>query len=233
MFPDLQPYLPWAAGALPRGEVLLVTHPAAEVDGRFVVHHLLGQFLHGAGSVLLLAFHHGPAHYEIVQRKLGLPLESFPGRFQYLAGLPAGTADPLPPLAWVDVVAERAAGLDPELPLLLIIDDLTTLAGSSPPADVAQFLFRMLAWARGRGANLLVVMGNDVPEDEPLLALLRHLAAVHFDAARLASGYSRDVTGLLHVVHCTGPTLAPTSHSLQYKALDSTVRVALRGSAGH
>lgn len=45
------------------------------------------------------------------------------------------------------------------------------------------------------GANLLVVMGNDVSEDEPLLALLRHLAAVHFDAARLASGYSRDVTG--------------------------------------
>lgn len=58
------------------------------------------------------------------------------------SSLPPGTADPLPPLAWVDVVAERAAGLDPELPLLLIIDDLTTLAGSSPPADVAQFLFR-------------------------------------------------------------------------------------------
>ena len=49
MFPGLQTQLPWGDSEVPAGELLLVTHAATEVDGRFLLHHFLTQGLKVGG----------------------------------------------------------------------------------------------------------------------------------------------------------------------------------------
>jgi len=235
MFPDLADHLPCSSAGqnLPVGQLLLVTHSAGEVDGRFVLHHYLSLALRTSAFAVLCALHHPLTHYAVIQRKLGAALEGFPDHFHFVDGFAAvgsGSAEDTPIATLWDSIQKYLA-VRPG-PGLIIVDDLTTLGCLAPRGAVLRFAWALVTVARLHGYTVLLLAANDVPEEEHLVAQLRHLAAVHCDVTALASGYSRDVSGLLTVTVRDEATLRRTTRELQYKALDNTVRVVPRGSVG-
>jgi len=182
---------------------------------------------------VLCALHHPLTHYAVIQRKLGAALEGFPDHFHFVDGFAAvgsGSAEDTPIATLWDSIQKYLA-VRPG-PGLIIVDDLTTLGCLAPRGAVLRFAWALVTVARLHGYTVLLLAANDVPEEEHLVAQLRHLAAVHCDVTALASGYSRDVSGLFTVTVRDEATLRRTTRELQYKALDNTVRVVPRGSVG-
>ena len=71
-----------------------------------------------------------------------------------------------------------------------------SVGGFCPDLPMAECRgFPLTAPVPTAGVCVLILMGNDVPEEAHLVNMLRHISVAHFDVTALASGYSRDVTG--------------------------------------
>lgn len=209
------------------GQMALLTDEDPLADGHALLLHLIAQGLRQGTRVVCLASSFPEAQYTSVLRRLGVEkgkLDGTSGAFRYVSLLPtypssASTQSLFSSLAAMMTSLEQ----DQSLPTMIVIDDISVVAGVYGMRAAVDFVqtCRGLLLRRqpsnagvGRQAASLLVRALGKENDEcanslsvqnstsiNLLAFLLRNAHVHVEVCPLASGYSRDVHGLITVRH--------------------------------
>ncbi|KZO98066.1 hypothetical protein CALVIDRAFT_597067 [Calocera viscosa TUFC12733] len=250
--------LPVASLAEP-GHFLLVNDRIA-APGEFILHHVLAASLKDStAECVLVSFLERLDHWKAIQSKLGVTLETYATRksfvfvdaFSQITMPPSSprSQDPLvvPPIdpeasvplrPLFDTIVGALRSVDPELPKLLLFDEVSLLEWLVPSqAEVTRFWRALFALKQKMGFGLVVLQSLDASHNH-MIEFLLSSCTMHLEISPLASGRSSAVTGEIAMQRgplsvSDGPSYkAVRKQALQYRLTESGAVWIERGTGG-
>ncbi|KZT62852.1 hypothetical protein CALCODRAFT_478760 [Calocera cornea HHB12733] len=250
--------LPVAALAEP-GHFLLVNDRIAS-PGQFILHHILaGALKDVSATCVLVSFLEPLDHWKSIQNKMGVALPTYASRKSFifvdafsqitmpptsprsqdsLVVPPIDPDSPVPLRPLFDTIMGAVRSADPELPKLVLFDEVSLLEWLVPnQVEVTRFWRAVLALKEKLGFGLVVLQSLDASQSA-MVDLLVSSSTMHLEISALASGRSSAVTGEIALQR--GPLSLPDDASykaarkqaLQYRLTESGAVWIERGTGG-
>lgn len=231
MYTGFNTYLGYEDKSLLEHEFVVLS--SKKIDGNFILHHFISQYLKNNARIVLFGFSQILTHYSSACHKLGVNISMARdnNQFVYVDILQLMQDGFLCENPSEDVIFSNLnsstfslkkiykmiqANIPADKPTLVLIDDITTMVNIGVSVqDVCDFIHYCKVLSMQKNASFIISTqhNEDDVEYTAILSQLKSYATLQIHVKALATGYSRDLSGELNIVkHSENPLSARRLH---------------------